>query len=84
MLENVQVIKRDDKIVFFTDSFESANELTKMLSYEGHADTIVRVNDDIYRIKKLKDKIITVQIEGKFEELKSSQNATSQKRSGEK
>jgi hypothetical protein len=74
-MNNIQVQKRDNKIVLWGDDFGAISEFAKLLSLK---DTIIRVNGSAYKVKNIKDKTATLQIEGEFEEFKPSQSARSQ------
>ncbi len=70
MLENVQVAKGDNKIVFFTDNFKDAVRLVDILTFKGKTDTVINVHGKNLKVKTIKNKTITLTIEGDFEELR--------------
>ncbi len=68
MFENVQVAKGDNKIVFLTDDFKEAQKLADILAFEGKTNTLINVRGKTFKVKTIKDRTITLMIEGEFEE----------------
>ena len=67
MLEDVKILKRDDKVLFYTNNFASAKRVLDMLEDYTHANTFFHINGDNYKVKSIRDKTITIEVEGEFE-----------------
>ena len=83
MFENVQVAKGDNKIVFLTDNFKDAQKLAELLAFKGKTETLINIHGKIFKVKAIKDRTITLMIEGEFEELIDSKIADLQGRGNE-
>ena len=83
MFENVQIAKGNNKIAFLTDDFKEAQKLVKILDFKGKADTLINIHGKIFKVKAIKDRTITLMIEGEFEEFIDSKIADLQEGSNE-
>ena len=82
MFENVQVAKGDNKIVFSTDNFNDAQRLADILAFKGKTDTLINVHGKTFKVKTIKDRTITLMIEGEFEEFTDSSELVGTRKGG--